>query len=827
VADLRDKLIVDVEEAIANLKLVGETAKASMGDQGAAAAKKMADGVKELQRKLDDLRAESALDKIGKSSDKMASALDQAAAAGRRVGLELTGVGTKAKQAQTSTRLLGNVSIIAADAMLSLGQRALGAAKSIGVFLSEGEDALRIQSAFRGELDVLRAASGDIITDTTLQKLDSLARGAEASAAEIEALTTAAAILESRGITPAEEAMKAFIEGEEVAVKLADQLGIEIDKSSAAFQGMSDAQKRVAVMQDIAAGAMSLSSDEIDRNATAVQRAEVQYDNMVSAIQVYAAESFAASGATETLSETVAQLNDMLGDNEEGIVDVTAASIAWLVESNPLVVMINGISAALDILNPILEVGADLGLELGGVMEGIGIAFEFVAVTANPIPAALIAVNDAVNDGGDVIPPYTLGLGAMNVAIAQLATVSQSAAAHFSALANVQAAAAGKKFVPALTGDVHEGSKAWRDKSRAEREAKQTLDELSGAFGRLSGPLIKAIGNVDGMKNSWEKLGDKGKKASKTIKDVSDSVRALRWAAEDAAQVFGELPNIVGLGTLAFLGVDHALVQMIESSLPRAIEGFQDLQDVIAGAAGFTLGEESIGERIAKEQAILAEGAALIKEDLSSVGSDVTAFVDSSGLDLDRGLESWMRWADGMQTASLDVQDAFAAVQEAAAQRDAALDPSKSAAERVKAAKAASKADKDAAKSGIAAGKALAISVVDDTRTQAGILGAFEVGASLASYPDPVGMATHALAAAQYFAVAGGGGGGGGAPSSGGGGGGSTPASSALSAEADEQAEVVPEIRINLDTIPIPDATSRQLFDSIERENVLRGLGGE
>lgn len=56
----------------------------------------------------------------------------------------------------------------------------------------------------------------------------------------------------------------------------------------------------------------------------------------------------------------------------------------------------------------------------------------------------------------------------------------------------------------------------------------------------------------------------------------------------------------------------------------------------------------------------------------------------------------------------------------------------------------------------IAVGGKLAAAVIEDERTKAAILGASELAASFAAYPDPVGMTSHGIAAAMYFAIAGG-----------------------------------------------------------------------
>jgi hypothetical protein len=56
----------------------------------------------------------------------------------------------------------------------------------------------------------------------------------------------------------------------------------------------------------------------------------------------------------------------------------------------------------------------------------------------------------------------------------------------------------------------------------------------------------------------------------------------------------------------------------------------------------------------------------------------------------------------------------------------------------------------------LAVGGKLAASVVEDEKTKAAILGASELAASFAAYPDVVGMTTHGIASALYFAIAGG-----------------------------------------------------------------------
>lgn len=58
--------------------------------------------------------------------------------------------------------------------------------------------------------------------------------------------------------------------------------------------------------------------------------------------------------------------------------------------------------------------------------------------------------------------------------------------------------------------------------------------------------------------------------------------------------------------------------------------------------------------------------------------------------------------------------------------------------------------------SAIAVGGQLAASVVEDEKAKAAILGVSELAASFAAYPDPVGVASHAVASALYFAIAGG-----------------------------------------------------------------------
>ena len=58
--------------------------------------------------------------------------------------------------------------------------------------------------------------------------------------------------------------------------------------------------------------------------------------------------------------------------------------------------------------------------------------------------------------------------------------------------------------------------------------------------------------------------------------------------------------------------------------------------------------------------------------------------------------------------------------------------------------------------SAIAVSGQLAAAVVEDEKAKAAILGVSELAASLAAYPDPVGMTSHAMASALYFAIAGG-----------------------------------------------------------------------
>lgn len=679
---------------------------------------------------------------------------------------------------------------------LELASYLASAASGALEFAKAGDEARRVASAFVGDMRALRAASAGAVDDTSLQKMDQLARSvAEATGVtqDLNAVLLVASDRFAKGLGGSVgENATAILNGEAEAMR---KLGIVIDMADSRLVGLDETRKKAMITQIAAAEAANVDRAAIEGGALSFSQASTAIDNLVSDIQVMAAEFLQSSGVMDIVGDAVRGLSEWFGENRELIQSIAgkalkllstglndlgpvlkvAADFALLL-ADGIVTIANGVRDLQNLVNPFSEDNRELSVALLEVADSADIATPAIEGMGNATENANRAVEglitramdaetaaavwsdvrevfnrfhgdlDKVNQVLEITGTKTRALTALQQTEADLKAMGvplRDAVTRFYDLSNAVDA----------TNDVME-----KDKLLAQmREAEKVLRDMgyngAAAAAEELDSMAKQLIVVQSLIAKLPGMGDGGKKdptprpsgRRKPLEDVFNP-EAAAAAAPAAAQAFWDawqrqtsqqqleqdLMQVMGTQFVTELGTAF---QQQAAAISGSV-GEAWMQYGMAGVMIFGSAPVQTLELIAQLSGRLGE----MSEQWSEFSGNLGVGADAIGGALEL-FETMLAAGPEIATNSRKIGEGL----DSTMQGIGAL-----------------------ATTGLSAMGAFTAGLIDDQKVQAGIMAAIETAQALASWPDPIGMATHFASAALFGAVAAGafdsaGGGGGGA----------------------------------------------------------------
>lgn len=352
-AEIRDKLILDTSDAETALRRLGGTAETELGEAGEAA---------------DSFR------------EKLSSVAD----AGDATGSGLGGAGSAAKG-------MGGMFLVAANQGVELAKSLVDAGKAAAEFAMKGEEAQRVAAGFTGDLDSLQRSSAGLVDNTTLQRLDQMAKGISETNDVLIDFDDVLAVATDRfakglGGSVAENAEK-ILKGEAEAFR---ELAIGVTEADARLQGLSESRKKAMMTQIAASEAESINLANIDQSTIALSQASVQWENLVSDLQVGAAEFLQTSGILDIVSDAVAGLTDWFGENKAMISDIATKGLKFL-------------TRGFETLGPVIEIVADVVLVLAdGLTDFLDVTTDIINFI-NPLADDFLGLGNETESYKDIV----------------------------------------------------------------------------------------------------------------------------------------------------------------------------------------------------------------------------------------------------------------------------------------------------------------------------------------------------------------------------------------------------------------------------------------
>lgn len=699
------------------------------------------------------------------------------ASGGEQVRSELGGVQSSfTRLERAGERLAGGLNTLASGGFRGLSGDVNQALEILEKWLSvmgevieaaeAGARALDVGAAFENlggtaeEMERLRAASVGIFDDTTLQRWANFGERAQLADETIQTLISSTVAIGQESEKTKDEivgmvdaVLEGFNKGEGAGFETFRLSMAEVDEQARELYSNFD---QLEASAKIAARQMAGMQLIMEKDLTpSTQSATTQFgqttatiDNLISELQVLAAQFLIESGAVEGLKVLVGELTKFFVENKDEIRRhaTTIKEVAGLAWETFQIQIKSAQLAAIEF---------ELTLELMGLrFEAIGIGAEIVGNQLNTwitqgmnslnqlVGDALITLGelfDALGVGGDSIINFGREIQATGDDVEKLAEEDLAAAQaawdeNTRAIEEAARAAAAAKRALFETGQVASDTAA--EMSEAARAA---LDILSA----VSADIDRALLNSQTMKGSGGGGGD----------EPTFFERYLGLSDEQVVEAYerGERAQNLWYNEMRELGEALLSEMPVEDSLMARMLGF-------AGVGGE--GDSFI--EIAKDEATsliddLALSFSELQEnvELEALTSELSRFDET----MDSLLSTLGDGAGGQFAAvAASITDM---VQEGVAQMDILGEGGAAGAQ-------AFGAGLQIAKAGIGA---LAGTVIKDTQTMSGILAAFESAQALAAFArwagsyfldgaQGIAFANHTAAAIAYGLAAGGGGGG-------------------------------------------------------------------
>ena len=292
-----------------------------------------------------------------------ADSLDRAAAASSRFDAEASSASS------TLGGMKGGV-LLVANAVADLAGKAMAAASAVAAFAAEGAKAADIGRSYAAlgaaaaSMADLKAATANAVDETNLQKFAMQAEAIGLTAREAEAAARAVTVLASRQGRAAEIAqiMTNSLKGSPDALR---ELGVVIDFSEERFKGLSEAQKKLTVALELGKAATQADLEATESQTLAMAAAKTAYDDLLSNVQIFAAEMLTSSGAQKAFAAVMATGQRLLSENKEAIAGIVSAavSLAEIVGGNAvrsMTELAGVLGTVVQVAGPVLEIVAGM-----------------------------------------------------------------------------------------------------------------------------------------------------------------------------------------------------------------------------------------------------------------------------------------------------------------------------------------------------------------------------------------------------------------------------------------------------------------------------------
>lgn len=703
----------------------------------------------------------------------------------RRAGRELQGLQRSIGGAATAVK--GFVGIQVAKELASMASAAADFAKA-------GDEARRVASAFTGDLNKLKAASFGAVDDTTLQKLDQLTKEAERATGITQDLSDVLLVASERfsrglGSSVAENAT-AIVKGEAEAMKM---LAINIDMTDSRLAGLDESRKKAMITSIAASEATSINAANIDKEAFALAGSTAAMDNLVSELQTMTAEFLVNSGVLDMVSAAVEGLTGWFAENRDVVLEIGQRALGIMtrgwetlgpvleVVADTVLILADGFTTlvaagqeAIDFLNPFSTgiedvdfkaIAADASVDtLEGGIRDMGNAAATSAAQVRGLVAAQSALAEAGADPLQVLNDFdklTAKLGSRDLALDDVELSGQTPLLLGAAAARRDQMQARAAQLDQLADRARSVAAGGEDSGNLQALARVNAElEAAGFNSKLTADQLRLMAlDAQDAAQKWDSVvgdiadgfsaddpggvGGAAKAATKevwTLTSALDALHSTIAGAEGWGSPFDDLTAQVGAGAMRAaraLGANPELDALtdigsvIESKLAPGIE-------LVAQQFGDSDGWQTRGAMALiwgnSEPETELEMLARLTGELEGLGAswgNLTKGFDSVGIDAISGtlamFSSFTSQAGEIEKASKAIGGGF--------------DKTTSALGTL-------------ASTGIGAMGAFTSAVIDDQKVQAGIMSAFEAAQALASFPDPIGMATHGAASALFASVA-------------------------------------------------------------------------
>lgn len=485
----------------------------------------------------------------------------------------------------------------ATTAAIDMGKAAVGLTAKILDVAAAGEKGNQIAANFEGgeaAMERLREATAGLAADQEIQKAASTARafGLEiGNTADLMKIATVQSMALGRDGT---ESVMRIINGavrgsnnllEELGLKIPPTKKIYEDFAASAGKAVDDlteSEKRNAVAARLIADNQAALNKEIDGSGTAVQRSGVEWDNFVSTMQGFLAETLSTSGVLDVLSGVMAGVSEIFAQNKDVIGELITNGMSVLIQSienaivivAPLLPLMGQIAQLMSILAPVTGAFA---AALGGVMQ---ITASLISIALTPLAVALEAVLSAAATAADA-------LGASGMA-SSFRKASEGFAKYLEGTEKANEA-------------TKEGAKVTKEIAKAIEDAGIAADGTAPKIGDL--------------KQAMEKLTEEQQAALTTLAEGTDIGRA-----EVQVDKLGLSFNRSRANLDRFESEFGDLLDMARSSDP-AFEAAYTAQEILARAMERSGGDVKVAE------AALKQYTATLRESFDVAGTGVGGLV--------------------------------------------------------------------------------------------------------------------------------------------------------------------------------------------------------
>lgn len=489
----------------------------------------------------------------------------------------------------------------ATTAAIAMGAAAAGLTAKILDVAAAGEKGNQIAANFEGGEEAmtrLRDATAGLAADQDLQTAANSARafGLEiGNTADLMKIATVQSIkLGREGSESVMRIINGAVRGsnnllEELGVKIPPTKKIYEDFAEAAGKSvdqLTEAEKRNAVAAKIIADNQAALNQEVDKGGSAVARSGVQWDNFVSTMEGFLAETLSASGAMDVLSMVMEQVSVIFSENKDVIGDLIESGMSVLVQvmENALVVIgpIMPLAAQIaQLFAALAPITAAWSAALGGVLQ---IAINLINIALVPLAVALEGVLGAAADAADA-------LGATG-----MATSLRKASEGFA------------KYLESTDKSI--------ESSKVSAETNKQVAKAIEAAGDAADGSAPKIGN---LKDAMDKLSDEQKAALTSLAEGTDIGRAEQQV-DKLGLSFNRSKHNLGRFEEEF----GDLLDLARSS-DQDFEAAYTAQEILARAMERSGGDTKVA------QAALKQYVATLRESFEVAGTGVGGLLQNRG----------------------------------------------------------------------------------------------------------------------------------------------------------------------------------------------------